>query len=150
MTFRFKSTAVTPGDFLRQADRRLKAAEKVFTFCVPVDKLPPFEVSPETAPGLEAEERRRTGSAAMHRRPSRHGIQGSFLLEITARDVNAAADAARDVIAHLKTKFQLGSRNSIGILPTMWSMERRSGFPTLATNRMIKLASFDRLGRLKT
>ena len=80
-------------------------------------------------------------------KPARH--QGSFLLEITARDVNAAADAARDVIAHLKTKFRLGSRNSIGILPTMWSMERRSGFPTLATNRMINLASFDRLGRLQ-
>jgi hypothetical protein len=68
---------------------------------------------------------------------------------MTAHDVNAAADAARDVIAHLKTKFRLGSRNSIGILPTMWSMERRSGFPTLATNRMINLASFDRLGRLQ-
>ena len=46
-----KFTAVTPGDFLRQADRRLKAPEKLFTFCVPVDKLPPFQVSPETAPG---------------------------------------------------------------------------------------------------
>jgi len=126
-----KFTAVTPGDFLRQADRRLKAPEKLFTFCVPVDKLPPFQVSPETAPGWmtageTADWKRRNAPEA---KPARH--QGSFLLEITARDVNAAADAARDVIAHLKTKFRLGSRNSIGILPTMWSMERRSGFPTL-------------------
>src|SRR5215212_5723022 len=124
-------------------------AAQVFTFCVPVDKLPPFEVSPETAPGWmtareTADWKRRHAPEA---KPARH--QGSFLLEMTAHDVNAAADAARDVIAHLKTKFRLGSRNSIGILPTMWSMERRSGFPTLATNRMIKLASFDRLGRLQ-
>ena len=31
----------------------------------------------------------------------------------------------------------------------MWSMQRRSGFPTLATNRMINLVSFDRLDRLQ-
>jgi hypothetical protein len=80
-------------------------------------------------------------------KPVRH--QGSFLVEITARDVNSAADAARDVIAHLKTKFQLGSRNSIGILPAMWSMQRRSEFPKVATNRMINLASFGRLGKLQ-
>ena len=121
----------------------------MFTFCVPVDKLPPFEVNPETAPGWmtaseTADWKRRHAPEA---KPARH--QGSFLLEITARDVNAAADAARDVIAHLRTKFQLGSRNSIGIHPTMWSMQKRSGFPTLATNRMINLAAFDRLGRLQ-
>ncbi|MEC4765141.1 integrase [Mycobacterium sherrisii] len=144
-----RSTTITPGDFLRQADQRLKAPEKIFTFCVPVDKTPPFQVSRETAPGWmtareTADWKRRHAPEA---KPARH--QGSFLLEITARDVNAAADAARDVIAHLKTKFQLGSRNSIGILPTMWSMQRRTGFPTLATNRMINLASFDRLGRLQ-
>lgn len=144
-----KSKAVTPGDFLRQADQRLKAPEKVFTFCVPVDKLPPFEVKPETAPGWmtaseTADWKRRHAPEA---KPARH--QGSFLLETTARDVNAAADAARDVIAHLRTKFQLGSRNSIGIHPTMWSMQKRSGFPTLATNRMINLTAFDRLGRLQ-
>jgi hypothetical protein len=144
-----KSKAVTPGDFLRQADQRLKAPEKVFTFCVPIDKLPPFEVKPETAPGWmtaseTADWKRRHAPEA---KPARH--QGSFLLETTARDVNAAADAARDVIAHLRTKFQLGSRNSIGIHPTMWSMQKRSGFPTLATNRMINLTAFDRLGRLQ-
>lgn len=143
------SAAVTPGDFLREADRRLKAPEKVFTFCVPVDKKPPFEVNSETAPGWMTA----TETAVWKRRhapdakPARH--QGSFLLEITARDVNAAADAARDVIAHLRTKFQLGSPNSIGIHPKMWSMQKRSDFPTTATNRMINLASFDRLGRLQ-
>lgn len=144
-----KPTVITPGDFLRQVDRRLKAPEKVFTFCVPVDKLPPFQIGPETAPGWmtardTADWKRRHAPEA---KSARH--QGSFLLEVTARDINAAADTARDLIAHLRTKFQLGSRNSIGIHPTMWSMERRTGFPTLATNRMIKLASFDRLGRLQ-
>jgi hypothetical protein len=144
-----KSATVTPGNFLREADRRLKAPEKVFTFCVPVDKRPPFEVSSKTAPGWmtateTADWKRRYAPEA---KPARH--QGSFLIEITARDVNAAADAARDVIAHLRTKFQLGSPNSIGIHPKMWSMQKRSDFPTVATNRMINLASFDRLGRLQ-
>ena len=31
----------------------------------------------------------------------------------------------------------------------MWSMEKHSGFPTLSTNRMINLTSFERLGRLQ-
>jgi hypothetical protein len=144
-----RPTAVTPDDFLRQADRRLKAPQKVFTFCVPVDKLPPFKITAETAPGWmtateTADWKHRHAPEA---KPVRH--QGSFLIEITARDVNSAADAARDVIAHLKTKFQLGSRNSIGILSAMWSMQRRSEFPTVATNRMINLASFGRLDKLQ-
>ncbi|MEX3739563.1 integrase [Mycolicibacterium porcinum] len=146
---RSKSAAVTPGDFLRQADQRLKSPEKVFTFCVPVDKLPSFEISPQTAPGwMTASEtaawRRIHAPEAKSARQ-----QGSILLEMTARDINTAADAARDVIAHLRTKFRLGSRNSIGIHPIMWSMERRTGFPTTTTNRMINLASFERLGQLQ-
>lgn len=144
-----KPTTVTPHDFLRQADRRLNSPKKKFTFCVPVDKPPPFAVSHESAPGWmtatqTADWKRQHAPDA---EPARH--QGSFLVDITARDVNAAADEARDVIAHLETKFRLGTRKSIGILPTMWSMQRRSGFPTRATNRMINLMAFDRLGRLQ-
>ncbi|SIN17553.1 Uncharacterised protein [Mycobacteroides abscessus subsp. abscessus] len=48
-----------------------------------------------------------------------------------------------------QTKFQLASPNSIGIHPKMWSMQKRSDFPTTATNRVINLAAFDRLGRLQ-
>jgi hypothetical protein len=144
-----RPATITPGEFLRQADRRLKGPVKLFTFCVPVDKRPPFEMTAATAPGwLTA---RQTADWKRRHAPEAESMrhQGSFLLEISARDVNAAADAAREVIAHLKTKFHLGSRNSIGILPTMWSLQRRTGFPTVATNRMINLASFDRLNRLQ-
>ncbi len=143
-----KPAAVTPGDFLREADQRLKAPEKTFTFCVPVDKKPPFDVGPTTDGWLTATE---TAGWKKRHAPSAKTVrhQGSFLLELRARDVNAAADAAREAIAHLRTKFRLGSPNSLGIHPTMWSKEKRSSFPTAATNRLINLVSFARLGRLQ-
>lgn len=144
-----KETAITPGDLLREADRRLKAPERIYTFCVPVDKTPPFEINASTAHGWmtssETATWKRTHAPAA--KSTRH--QGSFLVKTSAHDVNAAADAAREVIAHIRTKFQLGSRNSIGICSTMWSMEKQSGFPTLSTNRLINITSFERLGRLQ-
>jgi len=143
-----KDQIVTPGDLLREADRRLKAPEKIYTFCVPVDKNPPFEINSSTAHGWLTSSETATWKRthAPDAKPVRH--QGSFLVQTSAHDVNAAADAARDVIAHVRTKFQLGSRNSVGICSTMWSMEKHSGFPTRSTNRMINLTSFERLGRL--
>ncbi|WP_236950097.1 hypothetical protein [Mycobacterium sp. MS1601] len=44
-----KDQIVTPSDLLREADRRLKAPEKIYTFCVPVDKNP-RSTSPQVLP----------------------------------------------------------------------------------------------------
>lgn len=75
--------------------------------------------------------------------------RGSFLLEIHARDVNSAADKARSRISNLSAKFHLGSQLPIVVCPTMWSKEKGSKFPTSATNRVINVRSFERLGRVQ-
>ncbi|MCZ4538526.1 integrase, partial [Gordonia terrae] len=38
------STTITVGDFLREADHRLKQPERKYTFCVPVEKVGGFDV----------------------------------------------------------------------------------------------------------
>lgn len=144
-----RSDSLSLGDFAREADRRLKAPTRKYTFCVPVDKKPPFRIDPEISPDwmTSSETVVWKRSHASSAQAVRH--QGSFLLQIEARDVNAAAESARDVIAHLRTKFQLGTRNSLQVCPLMWSKEKQSDFPTKSTNRLIRVTSFERLGRLQ-
>lgn len=38
------STTITIGDFLREADHRLKQPDRKYTFCVPVEKVGGFDV----------------------------------------------------------------------------------------------------------
>lgn len=140
---------VSLGDFAREADRRLKAPKREYTFCVPVDKKPPFSIDPVATPHWMTSSQTVVWkqSHAPTAQTVRH--QGAFLLQIEARDVNAAADSACDVITHLNTKFHLGARNSLQVCPWMWSKEKHSGFPTQSTNRLIRVTSFERLGQLQ-
>jgi len=67
---------------------------------------------------------------------------------VQARDVNTAADRARARLDTLAAKFRLGTSAPIVLSSTMWSKDRGSSFPTRATNRLISVKSFERLGRL--
>lgn len=144
---RDNSTATTIGDFLREADSRLKQPERTYTFCVPVEKMGSFDVA--SASGwMTAQETAQW--KRLHAKKAQGLLQrGSFLLEVQGRDVNAAADKARSRISNLAAKFHLGSRTPIVICPSMWSKEKGSEFPTHATNRVINVRSFELLGRVQ-
>ncbi|RQO41147.1 integrase [Rhodococcus sp. KBW08] len=141
------STAITIGDFLREADRRLRQPERIYTFCVPVEKVGGFDVA--TAPGWMTAQQTAQWKR-VHAQKAQGLLQrGSFLLDVQARDVNAAADKARSRISNLSAKFYLGSSTPIVICPSMWSKEKGSEFPTHATNRVINVRSFELLGRVQ-
>lgn len=143
-----RTAPVTIGDLLREMDQRLKAPEKDFEFCVPL--LSPQRIPDPTAwprgwmsPGDTTRWKKRFAAAAP---PIRH--QGSLLLIVQARDVNAAAERARSGLATLASKFQLISDHHLASAPTMWSRHTGSTFPTIATNRLITARAFGRLDRV--
>lgn len=141
------STSLTIGEFLREADSRLKQPERTYTFCVPVEKIGKFDLA--SASGwMTAQETAQWRQSHARKAP---GVpqRGSFLIEVQARDVNAAADKARSRLSNLAAKFTLGSKTPIVISPSMWSKEKGSEFPTQATNRVINVRSFERLGRVQ-
>lgn len=141
--------SMTLADFIRAADEFLKKPTRSYTFCVPIETQPRFTISPSTAPGwMTASDTAQWKKAhAPHAPNMRH--QGSFLLTVQARDVNAAAEEARSVISNLATKFQLGTATPITVCSRMWSKEKKTDFPTQATNRLINVRSFERLGRVQ-
>lgn len=137
------------GDFVRATEDQLKRPLRPYTFCVPVETKPGFDITPDTAPGWM-----NSGDTSKWKRdyaPTAKSVrhQGSFLLIVQARDVNAAADEARSEISNLVTKFQLGASNPIVVCPRMWSKDRKTDFATTATNRMINVRSFERLDRVQ-
>lgn len=141
------STLLSIGDFLREADARLKKPLKLYTFCVPVQSSPKFDGS-EPPPGwLTAQQT--TAWKAQHA-PKAPGVsqQGSFLIEVSAHDINTAADRARTRISNLATKLQLGAKKPIVLNPSLWSKDKGNEFPAHATNRVINVHAFERLGHL--
>ncbi len=138
----------TCAEILDEAAQRLRRPERAYTFCVPVTTKPTFPVTADEAPGwLTAPDTvvwKRTYAADT---PAvRH--QGAFLLTVPAKDINSAADRARSRIADLETKFHFGP-HVIRIATQMWSKEKGQAFPTQATNRMLDVHAFDRLGRVQ-
>lgn len=146
-SIRDDSSSMTLGDFLREADGRLKLPERTYTFCVPVEKVGGFVL--ESAPGWMTAQQTARWRQDHARKTQGVAQRGSFLLEVQARDVNAAADKARSRLSSLVAKFSLGSKTPIVICPSMWSKEKGSEFPTQATNRVINMRSFERLGRVQ-
>ncbi|ODQ84146.1 integrase [Dietzia alimentaria] len=140
-------SSITIGDFLREADSRLKQPEQTYTFCVPVEKMGRFDVA--SAPGWMTAQETAQWKRVHAKRAQGLSQRGSFLLEVQARDVNAAADKARSRISNLAAKFYLSSKTPIVISPSMWSKEKGSEFPTQATNRVINVRSFELLGRVQ-
>lgn len=136
----------TIGDFLREADQRLKTPHRQYTFCVPVQTTPRFDLA--LAPGWMTA--RETSEWKKTHAPRAPGMaqRGSFLIEVSAHDINAAADLARTHIANLMTKLELGSKKPVIASHSMWSMEKGNELPTQATNRLINVRSVERLGRL--
>ena len=140
------AATVSIGDFLREAHQRIASPQRTYTFCVPVANRPAFRIDEANAPGwMNAAD---TAAWKNEHAPSAASTRhyGSFLLEMTARDVNAAAEKARGTIADLAVKFEIGVTHAIRISPTMWSLEKHSEFPTHATNRIINVRAFERLG----
>ena len=62
--------------------------------------------------------------------------------------VESGINFARARLDTLAAKFRLGTSAPIVLSSTMWSKDRGSSFPTRATNRLISVKSFERLGRL--
>ncbi|EHB46419.1 hypothetical protein [Mycolicibacterium vinylchloridicum] len=140
---------VTPsiGDFLREADARLKKPLKIYTFCVPVQSSPRFDGSGPPPGWLTAQQTTQWKAQHAAKAP---GVsqQGSFLIEVSAHDINTAADRARTRISNLATKLQLGAKKPIVLNPSMWSKDKGNEFPAHATNRLINVRAFERLGHL--
>lgn len=135
------------GDFLREADARLKKPPKKYTFCVPVRTSPRFDGS-GAPPGWQTARQTTEWKAQYASKAPGVAQQGSLLIEVSAHDINTAADRARTRIANLSTKLQLGAKKPIVLNPSMWSMEKGNEFPIHATNRVINVYAFERLGRL--
>lgn len=133
-------------EFLTEAHGRLQRPERMYTFCVLIESgidygkgIPAGWMNPtETAEWLRAN-LESVPSTRQH---------GSFLLCASARDVNTAADRARAKLDVLSAKFRLGATTPIKISPRMWSKDKKSEFPTSAINRLVKVKSFEKLGRL--
>ncbi|MGL4306925.1 MAG: integrase [Mycobacteriaceae bacterium] len=141
--------SVSLGDFFRIVDSQAKRAERTYIFCVPVETKPKFPIGSGSTQGwMSASE---TAQWKSSHAPDASNVrqQGSFLLEVKARDVNSAADKARSVISNLVTKFQLGTSKRIVVCSKMWSLEKNADFPTQATNRIVKILSFERLERVQ-
>lgn len=138
---------ITAADFLREAADRLTTPERPFTFCVPITNKIPFSITADTPGWLSS-----TDTAAWKREhaPTADAIrhQGSFLLEVQARDVNFAADRARNRIADLEAKFQMGARAPMEIASQMWSKDKGKVFAARANDRTLEVRSFERLGQL--
>jgi hypothetical protein len=135
------------GDFLREADDRLRKPPKRYTFCVPVQSFPRFDGSAPPPGWLTA--RQTTEWKALYGAKA-PGVsqQGSFLIEVSAHDINTAADRARTRISNLATKLHLGAKKPIILNPSMWSKDKGNEFPAHATNRVINVHAFERLGHL--
>jgi hypothetical protein len=138
---------ISAADFLREAAERLAKPERVFTFCVPVTNKIPFAITAETPGWLSSTD---TATWKKEHAPSADSIrhQGSFLLEVQARDVNFAADRARNRIADLEAKFQMGARSPMQIASQMWSKDKGKVFAARAVDRTLEVRSFERLGQL--
>lgn len=135
------------GELIREADSRLKSPARTYTFCVPFEKVGALRFGHDSH-WLTAQQTREWKSRHAPAAPGA-SQQGSLLLKIPASDVNAAADEARVQLSHLAAKFSLGSSKRIVFGASMWSKEKHSPFPTHATNRLINLRSFERLGKLQ-
>lgn len=142
------STTMSIGDFLREADSRLKKPPQLYTFCVPVRSSPKFNRSEGPPPGWLTAQQTTKWKAQYAAKAPGVSQQGSFLIEVFAHDINTAADRARTRISNLATKLQLGAKKPISLSPSMWSKEKGNEFPTHATNRVINVHAFERLGHL--
>ncbi|MEU3015613.1 integrase [Nocardia asteroides] len=141
------SDTTSAADFLREAADRLSKPERSFTFCVPITNKIPFEITHETPGWMSSTD---TSAWKKEHAPSADAIrhQGSFLLEVQARDVNYAADRARTRIADLEAKFQMGSRSPMEIASQMWSKDKGKIFAARAVDRTLEVRSFERLEQL--
>lgn len=142
------SVSLTIGEFLREANQRLNRAKRQFTFCVPIETRVHFQITNAQTPGwMDA-----TATAAWKRQHARSAASvrhyGSFLLEAEAHDVNSAAEQARSLISDLEAKIEIGTRAPIKVSAMMWSLEKGGDFPTRATNRLISVPAFERLGHV--
>ncbi|ATL66670.1 integrase [Nocardia terpenica] len=138
----------TFAEFLTEAGERLHRPERAYTFCVPVTTAPRFPITPEAAPGWITATNTVTWKQtyAPEAPPIRH--QGAFLLSLTAKDINSAAERARSRIADLENKFHFGHR-PLRVAAQMWSKEKGDTFPTQSTNRTLDVHAFENLGRLQ-
>lgn len=143
--------AVSVAEFLRDGRERLARPERSYTFCVPVVTTPPFDVSAGAAPGwMDAAE---TSAWQRTHAPAAETIrnQGSFLLTVTAREINTAVDRARAEVFDLQTKFVLGTRATatpVTICSRMWSRDKKQAYGTSDTDRSIEIRAFERHGRI--
>lgn len=142
------TTTPSIGDFLREADARLKRPPKQYTFCVPVHSSPRFDDASRPPPGWLTAKQTTEWKAEFAAKAPGVPQQGSFLVEVTAHDINTAADRARTQISNLATKLQLGAKKPISLNPSMWSKDKGNEFPAHATNRVINVHAFERLGHL--
>ncbi len=137
---------VTVSDFLREAHRRLIRPERNYTFCVPVESGINFTHSTPVG-WMDAAQTAAWIGTNVSSAPSVRQ-HGSFLLSVQALDVNTAAERARTRLDTLAAKFKLGTSAPIVLSSTMWSKDKGSSYPTRATNRLVSVKSFERLGRL--
>lgn len=140
----------TVSDFLLEADRRLSSPEGTYTFCVPVETKPPFEVGNGANPGWMNS----TETATWKRRnaPDARSIrqEGSFCISVKARDFNSAVDRARARVFDLQNKFDLGTRRDLRICSEMWSKEKGATYPVKSTDRKIEVKSLELQGKIQS
>lgn len=131
-------------DLLEELDVKAKTELKHFSFAVPVSRMPAFlRTADRPSEWLTAQQMKRWKHKHAPNEPLlRH--QGGFLLTVQARDVNGAAIVAQRQLAQLSFKFQSGSNNHFTILPTMWSQEKGTAFPTRREIQTFKLRAFQR------
>ena len=135
-------------DVLRELDQRIQSPTKAFTFAVPVNGGPSFLHSrPYPENWLDAQELKEWKNRyAPEEKSMRH--YGGFLLSVSARDVNEAADEVRALLPQLAFKFEADSKHSFSIMPKMWSQEKGTAFSTRRYAEELKLRAFRRADML--
>lgn len=136
---------ISISDALRQIDAREKRSPTYYTFAVPLVAAPSFlhYAAPEnwlTAKDLKEWKHKHAPRAEKVRH------HGGFLLRVSARDINEAADEAINQLTQLKFKFWAGSSNRFTISDVMWSEETKASFLThhQKNNDALKIRAFER------
>jgi hypothetical protein len=73
---------------------------------------------------------------------------GALVLTVTAHDIYAAADAARDRVAALANKFDFGGRRELVVGSEMWLKGVRNPEPVHGSTRRVEVRSLERREKL--
>lgn len=143
---RHRADPVALPDLLREAQADLCVSPRRFAFLAPLARAPHLPL-PAPAGWLTGKQAAAWRAANVPgSRPVR--LLGAVLVEVDARDVYSAADAARGRLEALSVRFSVGGRKHVAFTADLWVAGRPDPLPTAGSPRRVEVRAFQRLDRL--